>query len=290
MELSIVISTHNNVQGLTRTISSIKRTIQSPYEILVVADACTDNTEEVVSHAYPDVKVVSVPDIGWGGANNVGATLARGQYLFFLGSDCELDNNWFPPLKEFYESTPRCGAITPLTTKGEHLHGGGILGWPWGMFGRYASVDPAKPDGVPVDFVWYPFIHKDRFASVGGFDDGYFLYFDDVDLGLRLKKAGFQNFIVTGSRMATEATPPRNIATYYTSRSQFRFILKHNPMFLIPILFPAFVAKEAAKSLVTMLDGRLSDSRELIRATLYSLRHLRDSLLSRHCPGSLPSS
>lgn len=130
---------------------------------------------------------------------------SAGKYLAFINSDTFFKEDCFAPLIQFMDTHPHAGIVTP-----QHKDGEGRLVRSYSRFDSVGSrfigswfsrlplrKSPRQPavSGTAklVDFVFGSFmlVRRDSFAEVGGFDPNIFLYYEEMDLCLRLKKAGF---------------------------------------------------------------------------------------------------
>lgn len=116
---SIIIPTRNNVDCLTLCLQSIRNLTSAPYEIIVVANKCTDNTKEIAK-AY-GAKVVTCDDAdGFSTPCNRGVQAASGDFLLFLNDDTVVSKDWLTNLHKSYEllnsksETGPVGAIGPV--------------------------------------------------------------------------------------------------------------------------------------------------------------------------------
>src|SRR3990167_8469064 len=90
--ISIIITDFNAKRWLDKCISSIKTQKFIDYEIVFVNDGSTDGSFEYVKKKFPDcIFVNNITNVGFASANNAGATVARGEFLFFLNADTYLE-------------------------------------------------------------------------------------------------------------------------------------------------------------------------------------------------------
>ena len=111
--ISILIPTHNRSEILSRTmksLSEIRIPVQAEVEVIVVANACTDDTEELVSSIAPEMpmptRCVVEAEAGLNAARNRAAMEARGDILAYLDDDVWVDPDWLVGLCEVYDSEP----------------------------------------------------------------------------------------------------------------------------------------------------------------------------------------
>jgi len=176
-------------------------------EIIVVDNGSTDESLKFVQETQPNIKLIRNPlNYGFARASNQGAEAAGGEWLAFINNDMRLEPDWAQRLLE------------ALSQRGEDVvcAGSKILSWDGGRVdfigGSMAFNGHAfqRHFGEPVEAVEQPrevqetlfacggamLIRRDVFLQVGGFDEDYFAYFEDVDLGWRLWLMGYRVILV----------------------------------------------------------------------------------------------
>lgn len=220
MDVSIIIVNYFTSELINKCISSIfDKVIGIEYEIIIV----DNNTEELsrVIRAADDsrVKLLQLPDnVGFGLANNAGAEIARGRYLFFLNPDTTLMNNAVKILYEFAETHQNIGAcggnlydenLNP--THSFRLSRPGIrqelndlfCGFPDRI--KYGCSLVFNYSGKPLkvgyitgaDFM----ISKNKFQKISGFSMAYFMYYEETDLCERLSRLNLSIFSVPNAHI-----------------------------------------------------------------------------------------
>ena len=208
--ISVIIVTYNSRQHIARCLESLQG---SGAEIVVVDNASADGTAELVRETIPGVKlIVSQRNLGFAGGANLGAQQSRGTALLFANPDtvchCSLTL-----LEDALERSPGIVAAAPRlvdaqgrTQTGFHLRRlptmasliFEVLGInrlfpnnPVNRRYRCLDLDPALPAEVEQPAGAFLLVRRTSFESCGGFDDGFYpLWFDDVDLCLRLRRGG----------------------------------------------------------------------------------------------------
>jgi GT2 family glycosyltransferase len=127
LNISIIIVSFNTKELLSQCIKSIfKHTKGINFEIIVVDNASTDGSQQLIKSDFPKVILIeSEINIGFGRANNLGAKHASGDYLFFLNSDTLLIENSIKILKDFIysESDPNLAVVgCKLLDKNKNPH------------------------------------------------------------------------------------------------------------------------------------------------------------------------
>ncbi|MCS5496250.1 glycosyltransferase [Cnuibacter physcomitrellae] len=179
-------------------------------EIVVVENGSGDDSESVLRAAFAgrdDVRlIVSEVNLGFAGGSNLGAGAASGSILAFLNSDARPDAAWLTAAATAFRSSSDIAAVASkvLDWNGETVDfvGGGLT---W--FGMGYKEHESEPDDARFDRerdVLYGtgsalLVRSEAFREAGGFDERYFMFFEDVDLGWRLNLMGFRVRFVPSS-------------------------------------------------------------------------------------------
>ena len=215
--LSAIVVNHNGCPLLADCLSKLRSLPEPPFEVVVVDNASTDGSQEMVRRDFPQVRLVALDDnLGFGVANNRGAAAARGELFLFLNSDAWLDDQALPRLVRSLEGSPDLALVAP-----QLRYPDGALQFTWapttGVVGEALQMLRNRFESRPwvhrpPPAPWRPWLgsgwltaacwlmRRNAFESVGGFDERMFLYFEDVDLCLRLRRRGWR------LRLVPEAT------------------------------------------------------------------------------------
>lgn len=196
--MDAVIVTHNSAADLRNQVAS-QATLGSFDRLLVVDNASTDDTREVAADA--GLEVVSLEaNRGLAAAANVGVDRASGPTFAVLNPDVRAASAGdFRRLEEELLEDG-VGAVAPalVLPDGTLQDSARWVPTPLDLLVRRISRNDrgAVRTKYPVDVEWATaaclVIRRSAFDQIGGFDDGYFLYFEDVDLCVRLRAAGFR--------------------------------------------------------------------------------------------------
>lgn len=217
-KVSIIIINYNTAQLTLNCIHSIIKNVHSTdYEIIVVDNASTDNSRELIKETFPDIKLIeSSTNGGFGKANNLGAKHANGEYLFLLNADTEIINDPFIEIFNFlaFHSDEHIGVIGTLLAdeKGNYSKSGGKFysAKKYLKLGLYAYFNiPSKPevddklDVASIDYVIGAdmFISKVLYDKMNGFDEKLFMYFEDVELCKRVFNAGYTSYLLKAGKI-----------------------------------------------------------------------------------------
>lgn len=215
-DISIIIVNYRVEHELFACLASIGAHIKGiKYEVIVIEnDTKTNLTKKL--YKYKFVKYIKTNEnLGFGAGNNVGAKHASGEYLFFLNPDTEIDSGSLKQLLSQF-SNKKIGIVSPLlldkTRKAYSLQGTRKLTpiralfslsvvnkiWPNNPIARsfwLKNIDKSRPYEVDVVPGTALIISKKLFEKINGFDENFFLYFEENDLCDRVKALGYKMFI-----------------------------------------------------------------------------------------------
>jgi len=216
IDLSIVISNYNTRELLKKTlVSSIKSTKNIRTEIIVIDDASSDKSAEMVKNEFPKLKLVqNITNKGYSKSYNIGTKLAKGRYILHLNSDITFLGKYkLDYLLEFMDDHPKIGITGCKIVK---LNGridlpckrafptiSNIFWQTIGLsnlfpknklFGKYYLSYLNENEIQPVDCLMGAFmlIRKNVFKQIGLLDEQFFIYGEDIDFCYRTKKAGWE--------------------------------------------------------------------------------------------------
>ena len=203
--LSVVIVSYNVSELLSNCLISLRKYLTCPYEVIVIDNASTDNTKEVLVHDFPDVSTVFNSDnVGFSAANNQGLQMARGEKIFFLNPDTELIDERINEFFRHYSSPETKNTIAGpklLNTDGTDQQSTWRFPRPSFHFiellflNRFIDLSLYKfnydDQCISVDFVSGAalLIDRENAIELGGFDANLF-WMDDVDLCQRHTEKG----------------------------------------------------------------------------------------------------
>ena len=170
------------------------------YELIVVDNDSQDGSIEKIRAAVPQAIVVDAgANTGFAGGCNLGVSHAKGEYVAFINNDARPDTGWIRAAVEAFESDPTIGAVASkvLDWSGNLIdYADGSLTW-YGMgYKREAEKPDSEEFNTPKDVLFGTgaamFVRADLYREVGGFDERFFMFYEDVDLGWRLNILGWR--------------------------------------------------------------------------------------------------
>lgn len=252
--LVVVTVTYSPGRHLDRFLTSLSLATERPVTVIMADNGSTDGAPEEAEQRHPNVRLLRTGgNLGYGSAMNRGAAEVSEQAEFFVVANPDVQ--WGPRsidlLLEAADRWPRAGALGPLIRdpdgsvypSARHqpslVRGGmhAVVGpiWktnPWTSAYRQDRQDPSERlvgwlSGSCL------LLRREAFEQIKGFDERYFMYMEDVDLGDRLARAGWQNVYVPSSEVlhykghSTGRDPARNLAAHH--RSTYTFLADRYP-------------------------------------------------------------
>ncbi len=182
-------------------------------EIVVVDNGSTDGSVELVRHLYPHVAIEILPsNPGYGAGANVAVRRARMPYVFLLNSDTILRPGWLTAVSTYLDACPRVAILGPRLVNPDGSLQTSCFRFPRPLMPLLRAQPlapvvrripvlrdhylPAWPHDRPRRVPWVLgaalALRRTAFDAVGGFDEGYHLYFEEVDLCYRMQQAGWE--------------------------------------------------------------------------------------------------
>ncbi len=201
-----------NYRGATDTIEAIRhlRLVNWPkdrLEIIVVENASDDDSAERIRAAAPEATVIeSARNLGFAGGCNLGVTKSSGEFVAFLNNDAKPHPDWISAAVARFGSGLRVGAVASrvLDWAGERIDFAGAgLTW-FGMGYKPLTGEPISGEDDSSRDVLFGtgsamFVRREVFDDLNGFDERFFMFFEDVDFGWRLNLRGWRFVYEPGS-------------------------------------------------------------------------------------------
>ncbi|NOZ12886.1 MAG: glycosyltransferase family 2 protein [Acidobacteria bacterium] len=287
--VSIIIANYNGLHFLKDCLHSLSKQTFSDFETIVSDNGSTDGSREwISSRPYPFViPVLLEKNFGFGIANNRGFDAAAGNIIVILNNDTIVAENFLEKLIEPLKNTD-VDIVAPLIVYKEHPgiadKAGGHLFYPDGLnrgrgCGEKLTAGHRKagqcfyPDGCAAAF------RRKLIEKAGFFDEDFFLYGEDTDLGLRYRRTGAACFYQPEavvyhihSGTAGKYSPAK---AYFVERNRWYVIIKNLPWFWI-IISPFFSLLRYFLQAVAVISGKGSPGR-------FTENHSRTELLKTLC-------
>ncbi len=253
MDLSIIVVNWNVRELLRRCLEHIPQAVDGLlYEVIVVDNASTDGSQ-TLAEAFPHLRwIQNDENVGFTRANNQGIQVARGRYLCFLNPDTEPQPGSLATLAHYLEAHPRVGIVGPqlrypdgslqpsryrFPTLMSALLESTPIAWhwpnnPWSR--RYHCADLPPDRAHEVDWLNGAclMVRREVITQVGGFDEGFFMYSEELDLCRRARDAGWRIVYIPEARVihhegksSEQVVVARHV---HFNRSKVRYFRKHH--------------------------------------------------------------
>lgn len=199
--VSVIIPVLNKWCFTYHCLDSLNKNTQGiAYEVIVVDNASSDETEEMMKFIKGVKYIKNTENKGFVEGCNIGASQAAGKYVIFLNNDTHILSGWLSALVETFEKNKNIGLVGSklIYPNGQLQEAGGIVwknknAWNYGKFqspGKYEFNYLKDVDYCSGASIMLP---KKLFDKLGGFDELYVpAYYEDTDLAFRVRKAGFR--------------------------------------------------------------------------------------------------
>jgi GT2 family glycosyltransferase len=277
--LSVIIVTYNSRDFIGECLKSVERAIEKVkgrdweletgkglgVEIIVVDNASTDGTAEIVRQFKGVRLICNTQNLGFAAGINRGAKVAQGDWLLLLNPDCVVDENALSTLADFVQN---CGdevaivGLQLLNADGTLQPSGRRFPKVWGFilallgFSRWMEArwfkgrDFTKVQEVDEVSGAALAISRNAFEQVGGMDEGFFLFFEELDLCRRVKAKGLKVVYLPGAKVrhhwgASVKRVPE-IARRAQQQSAIRYFRKHHGLIASTLVSIAFALRNFA--------------------------------------------
>jgi len=246
--VSAVIVSYNVVDLVLECIASLRT--DGVEQVVVVDNASSDGSVETLRRREPDVEVVALSrNLGYGTAANRGVARTTAPYVAVMNPDVVVEPGSTNALVDALDGDPRLAVVGPrVESPGGDLypsvrtfpdladaagHAFFHFVWPANPFSRrYRMLDWDHAAAADVDWVAgnHFLVRRRAWDEVGGFDESFFMYMEDVDLCWRLRRAGWRSGYEPAARVthaigrSTDQTPYRMILAHH--RSLLRYAVK----------------------------------------------------------------
>jgi len=250
-DVTVSIVSYNTSEPLRNCLASLQARRDEgevTLDVVVADNASTDDSVAMVRREFPWVRVVETGgNIGYGRANNTGLAGATTRYVFVINSDTVVEPGALKVMRDFMDENPKIGCVgaqlilSDGSTQTSCARDPSLLAVFWEqtyldkllpnnrITGNYLMTNWDYKDRREVEQVCGAclFVRREAYEQIGGFDPAYFMYFEDTDFCIRLRRAGWPIHFVPEARIlhllgASSAknwqTRARTISAYNKSR------------------------------------------------------------------------
>ena len=287
MDLSIIIVTYNSSLFIERCLRSVGEQMKGlDHEVIIVDNGSSDDTCRKIEEGFPEVLLIRNPlNVGFGRANNLGLRRATGEFVLLLNPDTSWKGGDVRNAIRFLRDHPEIGALGcrllledgswqrshgHFPTLGRELKEALYLPrlfpanrWSKGMF-IYREAGPEKGqerrEPRAVDWVSATFFLCPRkvILEIDGFDERYFMYYEDIDLSAKVRDKGKEIYYYPGIEIVHYQAMPR---VYDFGESPYFYFDKHFGLSLAEKLRYVLLFKTLLRVIFFMLLAFLTGSK-----------------------------
>ncbi|MFH1744576.1 MAG: glycosyltransferase family 2 protein [bacterium] len=302
-KVSIIIVNYNGKDYLKNCVHSILKNNYSHYEIIVVDNNSTDGSFEMMKKEFGNLDFVRVIQLdknyGPALARNSGVEAAEGKIIGFLDNDTEVDPDWIATVIKYFEQDRKVGAIQckllffndrkKIDYAGEYL---GSLGFlvhvasfqeeDRGQHDCLYEVLAAKSAGM--------FIRKDVFEKIGGFDEDYFIFTEETDLGWRACLSGYKVIFAYDSRVfhhfsSTNLIVSKNFNNYlvrfHGTKNYIMTLYKNLSFKNLILILPKHIFLWICLSGYLFFQGNFDSALNIIKAIFWNIKNYPKNRVKR---------
>ena len=289
--ISIAVVNWNGAGVLPRCLDALAAQTMRDFELLVVDNASTDGSADDLETGWPGARVFRLDhNAGFAAANNLAARQSRGKWLALVNNDAFLDPQWLEAMLAAAIARPEYTSFASRLLQANHpslLDGAGDGYHVSGLMWRLGYGQPADAVALKEEEVFSPcgaaaFYLRQAFLDAGGFDEDFFAYAEDVDLGFRLRLLGYRCLYVPTAvaRHVGSAShgPKSDFSTYYGQRNMVWTYVQNMPGRYLWLYLPAHLL---ANLILMVQQAFAGHGRSTWRAKWHALRGLRGALRKR---------
>lgn len=216
-------------------------------EVILVDNASTDGSVEQAERCFGDKLLVirNARNEGFARGNNVGFLAAKGEWLFLLNSDAVCDRDVIAELMQFVADKPDVGQLACRVVRADQpnfFDSAGLLLYPDGVARPRAWQEKDQGQYDRAEEVLAPHgcacaLRKAMLERIGAFDEDFFCYFEDLDLGVRGQLAGWKCWYVPTTRVRHRKSATAGnysvFKAYHVERNRLYCLWKWMPRYLV---------------------------------------------------------
>jgi GT2 family glycosyltransferase len=249
--LSVIIPNWNGKKFLAECIDSLKEQTFPDFEVILVDNGSTDGSVEFVEERYGNfVRIIrNSRNLGFTGGNNTGIRAAKGEFLVLLNNDTRVEPTWLEGLTEAIGRDPRVGMWASKVcsySQRNRIEAVGELAYWDGLNRARGQYERDSGQYDKGEEIFFPpgcggMFRKAVFDEIGLFDEDFFAYGDDAEIGIRARLAGWKCYYVPKAVLyhknsgSTGQYSP--FKAFYVERNRFWITIKYFPLSLLALSF-----------------------------------------------------
>lgn len=288
-KVSIIFPTYNGWIDTRECLKSLQKLNfpKKALEIIVVDNNSHDGTVQNIKKQFPGVKLIkNSKNLGYSKAVNIAVRNSKSDYIVFSNNDIIVDKNYLREMVNLAESDSQIGIIgnmTYLKDQKRKLAFDGLRVNPYLGFHQYdlANLKRVRECDIPPSGGFM--VRRKMLDKIGPLDEGYFLYFEDLDICLRAKKHGYKvifnhKAIAYHSFGKTAFREKFEEIVYQGYKSKFRCLFKNATLLQI---ISSLIAQFTILIFVQNLKSEMKTYKPMLRGFWWNIKNLRETLDAR---------
>ena len=268
--VSIIIPNYNGEPFIENCLDSLREQSFQDFEIVVIDDCSPDNSVDIIKKKYPDVRLfINNKNSGFDASVNLGIKNSRGDYLLLLNNDVVVDSGFVEALTRSLLTKEKAFSVSSkmiryyerdtLDDAGDMFH---VLGWGFKRGDGYPTNTHNLPCRVFSTCAGAGIYKKSILNEIGLFDESFFAYMEDVDLGYRAMIYGYENWYEPkaicyhiGSATTAEGSKYSDFKVRISARNNVYTVYKNMPPLQLAFNMPFLIFGFGVKSAYFILKG-----------------------------------
>ncbi len=288
LNLSVIIVTYNSAEFIDNCIKSIELNNHHDIELIVVDNASTDSTSQIIKNKFPNITLIqNRKNIGFAAAVNQAAILSKSDYLLLLNPDTTLESNFFNKLLISIEGKsdlliigfklvgvngehqPTCWKTPSLKTLLSEMFLPYKLSLQLVTENKHSLSEVDSVSGACM------LLKREVFEKLQGFDERFFMYLEDIDFCLRARKSGYKVFInpdiIVVHHIAKSSWQDMQSFFLNIYKSKIYFFRKHYRTANFLLAFLLIIIGIKLRIVMYFISGVLSFNKKLISLSKYHI-------------------
>ena len=301
IDCTVAILNYNGLDFLESYLPSISDSSVNQFDIVVIDNGSTDDSVEFVKEWYPEIKILELSrNYGFAGGYTKALKSIQTKYTALVNSDVRVEPGWLDILVDKLESNKDIGAVQPaiISMEDEEYYeyagaAGGFLDPLYYAFCRGRIFDTIEEvnekyhDEIPVSWVSGAamVVRTKLFNKLGGFDDTYFAHFEEIDLSIRMQRAGYSLMCLPESRVYHLGGGTLDYMSiqklYLNFRNSLKTIIKNTSGFKLIFLLPLRLILDGVAGIKMLLEEQGFEKLKAVVKAHFSTYYHFFSILKR---------
>lgn len=246
--VSVIVVTLDNSDLLKKCLESLEAQTYKNMEVIVVDNGSTENIKSLLDWDFPDTLYIRLSENrGFAGGNNAGFEKARGDYIALINNDAVASPGWIESMAAVAESDPEIGQVASLILDGNDMDTMDSIGLGIAFDGMSRQAHRGEPPSdldAPMEVLAASgcacMYRASALKEAGFFDEDFFAYCEDTDLGLRLRFAGWKAVAAPGAAVTHYYSRTLGKMSgqklYFVERNHFWVAVKNFPLIILPLV------------------------------------------------------